>query len=806
MLSNNFKIVFRQAGKSPLYTGINLFGLSAGIASCIIISLFVSNEFKYDEFNNGHERIFRVTTTETEEGVTRHFANTYMPILPLLQSQMAEIEDAVRLIPQSVSIANKEKNLLVQEDKFVYADSNFFNVFSFRLLKGDVHTALKDPHNLLLTQEAAAKYFGTADPLGKELLVEQNTVFKVAGIFEDIPAQSSLQFDVLVPMTAAKDIFGDFIFNAENTWYFPETYGYVKFKSTSGIVNANQMLSSFEKKFMPDYVSDSRSHRFQKLTDIHFSNLENELQPTINKNILYVFAVVGVVMLLIAAFNFINLFLSRIVFRFRSVGIQKVMGAGNRHIWWQTLTESLFFLFAAFFLATLWIILFLPSFNNLMHRELVLFAPETTGVWILLFALLAATGLLISVFPSLMLTRFKLVNVLKGKNESLFPRKKLISLQSSFVVSQFVIAVVLIMATIIMQSQMNYIRNKDLGMQKEQILVLPVRDEGTQDNFSLVKNKLSQVNGVSQVSAISNFPWQKGFYDFETTIRKEGKTVRSNAPTLLVAEDFVETMGMTMIKGRDFSKDFRTDSSSAFIINESAAAKFGITNPEGVKLLMQSVAAGKPKEGELIGIVKDFHLQSLHEAVQPLILTVSPQSYYIDNIVLKVSANDVPSTLKNIELTLKEISPSRPFEYFFLDGEFDNLYQRETRLSTLFNYFSIMAIIIACLGLLGIAAFGAAQRVKEIGIRKVLGASTKGIVFLLTKDFITLVLVAVVIASPVAWYLMNQWLADFAYRIDMQWWMFVAAGVMAVAIAFLTIGFQSIKAALANPVKSLKSE
>lgn len=694
----------------------------------------------------------------------------------------------------------------MQEDHFFYADSNFFNVFSFPLLQGDINTALKEPHNVLLSQAAAKKYFGDGEAMGKELVIEQKTSFKVAGIFAELPSQSSLQFEVLAPMMAAKDIIGSWLSLNEKTWHYPPVYGFVKFSSASGIVNAEQFLNAFEKKFLPPHITKTRSHSFQKLADIHFSNLENEPQPTINKNILYIFVAAGIIILLLAAFNFINLFLSKIVFRLRSVGIRKVMGAGNRHIWWQTLTESLFYLFSALILSALWVTLFLPLFNSLMNRQLVLFAPQTLSVWVLLIALLAATGVLISVFPSLILSRFELINILKGKNESLFLRKKVISLQSAFVVFQFVMAVTLIMATIIMQSQMNYIRNKDLGLKKEQVLVLPVRDEGIQENFAVVKNKLAQINGVSEISTISNFPWEKGFYDFETTIKKDGKEIRANAPTLLVTEDFTETMGMTIVKGRGFSRDFRTDSSSAFIINETAAVQFGITEPQGVKILMEHVSAGTPKEGELIGIVKDFHLQSLHEPVQPLILTVSPQSYYIDNIVIRLSASDIPGTLNLIRSELKDISPARPFEYFFLDNAFDKFYEKESRISSLFNYFSLIAIIIASLGLLGIVAFGAAQRLKEIGIRKVLGASAPGIVMLLLKDFLKLVLMAVVIASPLTWLAMNKWLQDFAYRINISWWIFFAAGALALTIAVLTVSFQAIRAAVANPVKSLRTE
>lgn len=806
MMRSNFKKIFRQALRNPLYSVINLFGLSAGIASCIIIFLFVENEFTYDRFHKNGDRVYRVNTQETADGAVRRFAHSYLPVIPLMQSQMPEIEEAVRLLPQSVSVANKERNILFQENKFCYGDSNFFNLFSFPLQQGDINTALKEPHNIVLTQAVAKKYFGDADPMGKELVIEQNTVFKVTGIFAEIPSQSSLQFDLLAPMAAIKDVWGPWIVNNNRTWHHPPVYSFVKLSSVSGINKAEQLLGGFEEKFLPPHIAKTRSHFFQKLSDIHFSNLENEPQPSINKKILYIFIAAGIVILFIAAFNFINLFLSRIVFRLRGVGIQKVVGAGNRHIWGQTLAESFFYLFTAFVLSALWVTLFLPDFNSLMNRNLVLFGPESLKVWLLLAALLLGTGFLISIVPSVILSRVKLINVLKGKNESFFPRRKVISLQSVFVVFQFIIAVVLIIATVVMQSQMHFIRNKDLGLKKEQVLVIPVMDETLQESFTVLKNKLSQVSGVVGVAAISNFPWEKGFYDFETTVRKNGTETRANAPTLLIEEGFIKTMGMTILKGRDFSKDFKTDTVSAFIMNETAAAQFGITDPQGVKLLMESVAAGKPKEGELIGIVKDFNLQSLHEVVQPLILTVAPESYYIDNIVVKLSSDNIPGTISRIESQVKEISPGRPFEYFFLDNAFEKLYQNEARVSTVFNYFSVLVIIIASLGLLGIVAFSAAQRFKEIGIRKVLGAPVTGLVALLTKDFLKLVIVAVLVASPVGWWIMNKWLQDFAYRISIEWWVFIVAAVTALLIALLTVSIQAIKAAVANPVKSLRTE
>jgi putative ABC transport system permease protein len=399
-----------------------------------------------------------------------------------------------------------------------------------------------------------------------------------------------------------------------------------------------------------------------------------------------------------------------------------------------------------------------------------------------------------------------LITILKGKSEALFKGKKAMSIQSLIVIFQFTIAVILIIAAIGMQLQMNFISNKNLGLQKEQILVLPVRNENIQENFSVLKNKLLKIKEVQDVSAISNFPWEKGFYDFETTINNNGNVIKANAQTLLVEENIISTLSMEMIKGRGFSKDYLSDSEMAFIMNETAATEYGISDPKGVKIVMQNISSHEAKEGNLIGIVKDFHLQSLHEKVAPLILTISPESYFTDNIVVKLTGTNISESIASIESQLKEIAPNRPFEFFFLNDAFDKLYQKEKRVSSLFQYFSILAIIIACLGLLGIVAFATAQRLKEIGIRKVLGASVIGIVELLTTSFLKLVLTAIVISVPLAWLLMSKWLEDFAYRITMHWWIFLVAGTTAMLIAILTICYQAIKAAIANPVKSLRTE
>ncbi len=801
MLQNYFKVALRYLRRDKLFTFINLAGLSVGIACCFIIFLFVYGEMNFDKFHKKAESIYRLTTIETNETGARHKAHSYIPMAPLLQSQFADVQQVVRVFPYSASVSNKERKLAFQEEQFFFVDSNFFRVFSFELMEGNTKTALGNPHDLFITQAVAQRYFGDDDVMGKQLMVG-SMVFKIAGIFKDIPANSTLQFEMLAPFSALGKVMGPWVFNS---WYYPPVYSFIKIDQ-AGAERMQVGMNNFEKKFLRADIAKSRTHQLQPLSDVHFSALENELHPSTPKKTVYIFMAIAVLILVIAAVNFINLFLSRILQRLRSVGVRKVLGATNKNIWWQTAAESGSFLFFALILSFIWINLFLPRFNETMDMKLSAFTQNSMVVWLVTFALIILVSLLIALFPTRLLSKFSVVNILKGENTSMFPRKRTFSLQSSFVIFQFMIAIILIASTIIIRSQLNYIQTKDIGLQREQTMVIPIRDEAMQNNFAAVKNKLSQVAGVSNVSALSNFPWTKGFYDFNTTINNNGKLIESNAYTLLVEEDFISTLDMKMAQGRAFSKDYGKDATTAFIINQAAAKKFGISSTTGVKFNMQDVASGKPKEGELIGIVKDFHLQSLHHTVEPLILTVAPETYYLDNIVLKVSPSAMAATLKNIEASVKTVAVDKPFDYFFLDDAFEKLYRKEMRTGTVFNYFSVLAIVISCLGLFGISTFTSVQRAKEIGIRKVLGANVGSVVSLLSRDFLKLVVIASLLAFPIAWWMMNNWLHDFAYRINIGWWVFAIAGSLALLIAFLSVSYQTVKAATANPVKNLRTE
>ncbi len=807
MLKNHLKTILRRATRDRMNTVINLFGLSVAIACCIVIFLFVNNELRYDLFHSDADNIYRITTHEmSEDGIKRDFANSFMAYAPLLESKLSFPNETVRMLPQSVSIGNPENTSVFQESRFFYVDPNFFDVFTFPLVLGDKATALEAPNNILITEATAQKYFGDEPVLGKTLQVEETHVFNVVGVIADLPEQSSLEFDFIVPMKAAETIIGSWIADLSNTWYYPPVYSFIKFSAKVKSQDIVQNIKALEPDILPENVARTRSHSIQNLKEIHFSDLENQLHPTIKKSVLYLFVGVGIVILLIAAFNFINLFLAKIVLHLKTVGIQKVLGAQNSNIWRQTLLESLAFLFISLLIAVGWSALFLPAFNAIMGTQLELIPVLTNGLILYIIALLLLISLLISAIPLLVISKFKPIAFLKGKGESIFRGKKTSSVQSSLLVFQFVIAVILIISTVIMQSQLQYIKNKNLGIQQNQILVIPVRDDAIQNSFATVKDKVLAINGVNAISAISNFPWEKGFYDFNTTVKHKGEVIRSNANTLMVDESIIPTLDMTVVKGRGFSTEHGTDSTMAFVMNETAAAKFGIEDIENVEITMLGISSSGQKKGNLIGVVKDFHIQSLHEEIQPLILTISPETYFTDNILVQLSGTNITETLVQIEKEIKAFAPNRPFEFFFLDEAFERLYLRESLIGSLFKYFSTIAILIACLGLLAITTLTTAQRLKEIGIRKVLGSSTQGIVRLLTSGFLKLVLVAIAIATPIGWWMMNKWLEDFAYKTTIHWWVFASAGSTALLIAMITVGWQSFKAASTNPVEVLRSE
>ena len=487
--------------------------------------------------------------------------------------------------------------------------------------------------------------------------------------------------------------------------------------------------------------------------------------------------------------------------------MRKVLGASNRDILTQLSIESFSYLSIALVLSLIIVQIALPHFNNIIDSELNLWVNENWSLVAGTIAVLGLIGLLNAIFPFLAVKRFNLKHVINSEKQSLTLRSgSSRGIKSGFVIFQFATAVGLLIATFTIHHQIQFIQQKNLGLQAEQLMIVPIRDDSLQNNFKLAKDLFLSIPGVTSVSAISNFPWDHGYYNFKSTITGQGMSIDANLQTLLVDEDFISTMKMELLDGRSFSKDHISDYSNAFILNEVAAKKFNLQNLEGLRINMSNLAAGDPKSGEIIGIVKDFHLKSLHHKMEPVVLTIAPVSYFLDNFVIRLQTDDLDKYIGQISEVWQSKISERPFEYFFLDEAFQKFYLKENKLAKIFSYFAILAFIIAGLGMFALSAYLSERRMKEMGIRKILGANVLQIIGLLSRDFLKLVLIAILIAWPLAWFGMNTWLKDFAFRIDLQWWIFIGAGLLTLAIAIGTVSIQGWKTARVNPVESIKQE
>ncbi len=807
MLRNYFQFASRQLLKARNYAVINIFGLAVGIAACLIILLYINEEWSYDAFHEDADAIYRITTLETEdEGVVRHLANAYPPLAPLLASTFPEMEQVCRYFPKNLSVKNPATNLINQEEHFFFADSVFFEMFSFQFEQGRPSTALDQPNAVVLTQSTARRYFKDQNPIGKSLLLEGNIDVKVTGVIQDIPANSSLQFDFVAAMPSVRKVIGDWVLHPQHSWYYPPMYTFVKIPNQTDAERIESTIGEFSTQHLSKRLAEQKSFDLQPLRRVHFEALEGDLEPATTPSILYILLAVAFLILAIGCSNYINLALSKGIQRFREIGLRKVLGAGKKDILTQLSVESFAYLAIALVVALIMVQIALPRFSHIMGRDLSLWTDANWHLAVGTISILGLMGLLNAFFPFLAVSRFKLNKVIKG-GQSLTSRSDGSgTIKNGFVIFQFVTAVVLMIATFTIQQQLRFIQQKNLGLQAEQVMIVPIRDDSLQNNFNTAKDLLLSIPGVTSVSAISNFPWDRGYYNFQSTITGQGKSIEADLQTLLVEEDFISTMHMEMLDGRAFSKAFTSDGSNAFILNEAAAKKFNIQSLEGLRINMTNVAAGEPKIGEVIGIVKDFHLKSLHHKMEPVVLTVSPMPYFLDNFVIRVQTDDLAQYISQVSAIWQSELSERPFEYFFLDEAFQAFYLKESRLATIFSYFAMLAFIIAGLGIFALAAYLSERRMKEMSIRKILGATVFHIIGLLSKDFLKLVVIAILIASPIAWISMNHWLNDFAFRINLQWWVFVGAGLATIAIAIGTVSIRGVKTARANPIDSIKQE
>ena len=808
MFRNYIKIALRNLWKQKSFSAINIIGLAAGLCCFMLIALFVLDELGYDRYNEKADRIFRVNADIKFGGNNLHFTQTPDLMGEVLKKDYPEIEEYTRIYFNGGSKLIKKGTEYINEVNVAHVDSTFFWVFTLPAIAGNALTALDEPNTVVLTKSMAMKYFGRADVVGKTIETNDHnsTVYTIKAVVKDVPRNSHFRFDFFFSMKNVEYPWGKHLSNNFHTYLllkpginaeafekksFSQYLEKYVFPQAKQILEINS-LEEFKK------AGNLLEYTLMPLTKIHlYSDRNFEITPPGNIQYIYIFSAVALFILLIACVNFMNLTTARSVNRAKEVGIRKVLGTERRFLIAQFLSESTLMVVLSMIIALVLTYLILPLFNDVANKAIPfgnLASPVLLPVLILLPFVI---GLLAGSYPAFYLSSFRPILVLKGR----FGNKKS-SLRSALVVFQFATSIVLIIGTIVIYRQLDYIQTKELGYKKEQVLI--INDTYVlQNNVEAFKTEVLNLPGVLG-GTVSGFLPVTSSNRSNNSYTKDAVRNSKNALSMQawrVDYDYLKTMGMEIVKGRNFSTDFGSDS-SAVIINETTAKILGYADPVGEKIY-QTDNDGIQTTFHIIGMVRNFNYESLKQ-------TIGPLSFFLQESTgmasFKVNTNDLPGLIKSIEAKWKVMAPGFPYSYRFLDESFNDMYRNEQRVGRIALIFSVIAILIACLGLFSLATFTAEQRTKEIGIRKVLGASVTSIVNLLSIDFLKWVLLAFIVATPIARYAMNRWLQDFAYRIDIGWEIFIIAGILTVLIAVLTVSFQAVKAAMANPVKSLRSE
>ncbi|QHT70440.1 FtsX-like permease family protein [Rhodocytophaga rosea] len=795
MLKNYITVAIRNLLKYKVYSFINIFGLAVGIACCLFIFLFIQNELNYDKFHADGKRIYRLIRSSDENGERKGTPATSGPYAPSLQTDFpSDIEETMRVDPDGGGVLITIDNQSFMEKQCMFVDSNFFQFFSFPLEIGDPKTVLNAPNSMVLSRAAAKKYFGNANPIGKVLTMDGEDQFKVTGIMGPLPGNSHFAPDMLVPISLFK--------NQEwfNEWWNNSMSTYVRLSPKVTEKQFEAKLPAFMDKYMGEEFKKfgmKVALTLQPLESIYFDNeTQYDHASHGDKKVVYIFTAIALFILMIACINFMNLSTARSMGRAKEVGLRKVMGAYKSHLVSQFLSESIVLSFISLILALGFVWLLKPAFDTFLEKELTI-PYGTFFIILILLGISVLVGLLAGSYPAFFLSSFQPIKVLKGRFKA---NPQSAWLRKGLVVVQFSISIILIIGTFIITSQMEFTQQKKLGYDKEHVVLVRITNSDIRTNKDRFKTILEGESDILSISAMSGEPG--GFHD-RFIVDIPGKTEEKwQFRTVFTDFDYAKTLGMKIVAGRDFSRDFGTDTTQAAIINETAVKKLGWTNEEALgKDITITLRESGPRK--IVGIVQDFHISSLKDKIDPMVIAVAKDNRVL---ALKIKSGNPQQTLQKIEKAWLTVAPQYPFEYTFLDQVYDNLYKSEQKQMAVFTVFAFIAICIACLGLFGLAAFTAEQRTKEISVRKVLGADVSSIVLLLSKDFVKLVVIALVIASPVAWYAMNKWLEDFEYSIGIKPDTFIIAGICAITIALVTVSYHAIKTAYTNPVKTLRNE
>lgn len=816
MIQNYFKIALRNLFKNKVFSLINILGLSIGMACCMLILLWVSHELSYDKHHENAEDIYRVWTTFILPEEEMQYAGTPGPMAPNLKAEFPEIKAATRLVVpfnenksvlQRPSDGDKDYPPFYEPDGFL-VDSSYFEIFTYDFIEGSLKRALTEPNTVVLSESIARKMFPDQPALNQIIRISNSNGdldYKITGVFKENNKPTHIGGNFFMSLYSGG--IWNFIRDNSNMVGNNFLYTYVELQPGTDAAALEKKFPAFIEKYAGRELEEAGMQRIQHLqpvTEIHlYSKVDYEIGKQGNISYVYILISIALLTLLIACINFMNLSTARSGTRAAEVGIRKVMGAQRSSLTGQFVGESILMSLIALMIAIVAVELFLPNFGRLTGKELSLIAQPQYLLWFVGIALL--TGLLAGSYPAFYLSSFNPVTVLKGK---LTNNLSAASLRRILVVFQFVISIALIAGSIFIAKQMDFLQNQDLGFQDEQQIVVHLRTASARNSIDILKNELKQSPDIESVATATSYPGiyvinDRGFY-------RQGETVNDNklAQINYVDHDYLKTLELKLAAGRFFSRDFPADTINRVILNETAVELLGFESPEAaVGQTLLSGRADNVVSYELIGVLKDYHFESLHTEIKPYGMVLftynSPPANYA---IAQVNTEDVRQVLASAENQWKALNPDTPFEYSFLDEDFQKNYEAEQRISSIIWYFTIIAILISCLGLFGLATFTAERRTKEIGIRKVLGASVPNIVLLLSKEFMLLVIVAFVIATPIAWYAANRWLDSFAYRIDLQWWIFAFAGLIALAIAVITVSFQSVRAAVDNPIKSLRIE
>jgi putative ABC transport system permease protein len=789
------------------FTLINILSLAIGITGCLVIALFVWDELQYDKFFKGHENVYRIYNISKDNNGTRSLANTPPMFATYMQQKYPEVDTTLRIFMSRDKFLFEAGEKAEYEDKGMFVEGAFFNFFPLKFLRGDPNTALEAPNTVVITEDMAKRYFGTLDAIDKTVYIDKDT-FAVKGVLATLPKHFHLDFKYLMSFSSVS-----IPKERMQKWTWQQFFTYVKVRPGT---NASQLQNKFHqaiiKEVNPTMQADPVTYmpKLQQLKDIHLHSADFVYDNAIRGNHTYVkgLSIIALFVLVIACFNFINLATARSFRRAKEIGVRKVVGADRKQLIGQFTGETILLSVFSILVATIAALILVPAINNFTGKHISFNPIMNPLLGLLLLAAGVVIGILAGIYPALVLSGFEPVKVLKGMKLTAGNSSHTSWLRQSLVIIQFTLSALLIVSTTIVYRQITFLHTKDLGFNKEQVLFFDIRGD-IENNIETFKNELKRSPNIVSATAGYGLPGDQFAGDGIILPTKDGDK-RQGCSLFIVDHDYINTLGLRLIAGRDFSRDRATDVEEAFILNETAVKEFGFGTPE--KALDQQIHWDKwvpdslnpIKKGRVIGVIKDFHYKSLHEKVEPAVLQIYP--VVSAKVAVKLKTADLKNTIAHIDQTWKKFVPAYPLNYKFMDESFGEMYKAEDKLSTLLWIFTVMAIVVGCMGLFGLAAFSAEQRTKEIGIRKVLGASVMSIVAMLSKNFLRPVLIASLIAFPIAWWLMNKWLQDFPYRVNISWGVFGIAAVAALLIALITVSFQTIKAAVSNPVKSLRTE